>query len=69
MNFDQNMVNSILGHFGVIKDKITVRKMIQHFDKKGQFLNLMHTKFLQFNMPKIFNDYGKRFFDVAFSLD
>jgi len=30
---------------------------------------MMHTKIMQIAMPKIANDYGKRFFDLSFSVD
>lgn len=69
LGFDQNMLNSILGHFGVIKEQIMVRKLIQMYDKKGSILNMMHTQLLQIALPTLTSDYGKRFFDVSFSLD
>lgn len=39
------------------------------FDQKGQFIGLMHTKFMKLNMPKLYQDYGDRFFDIVITVD
>lgn len=66
---DQNIFNSLLGHIGLIETQLSLRQIIQHFDPKAVVLNLMHTKFLQLNMPRLYADYGKRHFDLRLSLD
>jgi len=69
MNLDQNVVNAIVTYLNSIKRHVSVRKIIQHFDKGGVVLSKMETDVLKINMPNVFNDYGNRQFDLTLSLD
>jgi len=69
INCDENIVNAIVGHLNFVKRQVSVRKIIERFDKEGVVLNKMETNVLKINMPNVVNDYGNRPFDLTFSFD
>jgi hypothetical protein len=58
MTLDQNLLNSLFIEMSTIHKEFSLRYWASFFDRKAQYISMMNTNMLLFNMPSITREYG-----------
>ena len=58
MTLDQNLLNSLFIEMSTIHKEFSLRYWASFFDRKAQYIQMMNTNMLMFNMPSITREYG-----------
>ena len=55
---DQNLLNALFIDMSSTKQSISARHLLSLFDKNLQFVKMMTTNLMMFNMPELTRQYG-----------
>jgi hypothetical protein len=70
MTLDQNLLNSLFIEMSTIHKEFSLRYWASFFDRKAQYIQMMNTNMLLFNMPSITREFGNHIqFDVVSLID
>ena len=70
MTLDQNLLNSLFIEMSTIHKEFSLRYWASFFDRKAQYISMLNTNILVFNMPSLTREYGHHLqFDVVSMID